>query len=175
MKNEPCDSASADAWTEDVIELKPGFCLVIQSVQTEYPTPKGEDVYRWWQMALPASLQQAETTVRWVTPDESQSLNAEYRGKPNPTNVLSFPLELPDYIDEPGLGDLVICPEKVVQESAEQQKPLEAHYAHLIIHGTLHLLGYDHIDEADALEMESLERRLMAQLGFADPYSADED
>ncbi len=111
-----------------------------------------------------------ELTVRFVERDESQQLNRDYRDKDKPTNVLSFPFEGPPGIDLGLLGDLVICHAVVVAEAAEQGKSCHDHYAHLVIHGCLHLLGYDHIDEAEAEEMEALERTLLAGFGIADPY-----
>ena len=112
-----------------------------------------------------------ELTIRLVTPDESQQLNAEYRGKDKPTNVLSFPFEAPPQVPIPLLGDLIVCVDVVEQEAAEQGKTTTAHWAHMIVHGCLHLLGYDHIKDDEAEIMEGLEREIMAQLGFSDPYS----
>nr|WP_232230283.1 rRNA maturation RNase YbeY [Halomonas sp. 1513] len=111
-----------------------------------------------------------ELSVRFVDADESQTLNRDYRGKDAPTNVLSFGVELPPGIDLPLLGDLVICHPVVVREAREQGKPLADHYAHMVVHGTLHLLGFDHIDDAEAEAMEQLEREILAALGIADPY-----
>ncbi|MBF0784365.1 rRNA maturation RNase YbeY [Muribacter muris] len=114
-----------------------------------------------------------EITVRLVDEAESQMLNATYRSKHKPTNVLSFPFEMPTGIELPLLGDLVICRQVVEREAVEQNKPLEAHWAHLAVHGTLHLLGYDHLTDEEAEEMESLETRIMQRLGFDDPYLAE--
>ncbi|WP_108445927.1 rRNA maturation RNase YbeY [Halomonas denitrificans] len=111
-----------------------------------------------------------ELTVRFVDAEESQALNRNYRGRDKPTNVLSFPFEGPPGIDLPLLGDLVICHPVVVREAREQDKSTPAHYAHMVIHGTLHLLGHDHIDDAEAVIMEALEREILASLGIADPY-----
>src|SRR5690606_12322097 len=102
--------------------------------------------------------------------EESQALNLLYRGKDKPTNVLSFPCELPAGVDLPVLGDLVICQPVVNLEAAEQNKASEAHWAHMVIHGTLHLLGYDHEDDEEARVMESLETQLLTQLGYPRPY-----
>ena len=107
--------------------------------------------------------------------DEGQSLNHTYRGKDYATNVLSFPADLPPELDLPLLGDLVVCAPVVAREATEQHKQLNAHWAHMVIHGCLHLLGYDHIDDAEADEMEALERELLAQLGIADPYLDDDE
>ncbi|WP_163559444.1 rRNA maturation RNase YbeY [Halomonas sp. NO4] len=112
-----------------------------------------------------------EVTVRFVDADESRTLNRDYRGKDKPTNVLSFPFEAPPGVAVPLLGDLVICHPVVAREAAEQHKPLAEHYAHLVIHGTLHLLGHDHLEEAEAETMEQLERDLLADFAIADPYA----
>ncbi len=111
-----------------------------------------------------------ELTIRFVDEAESQALNRDYRGKDKPTNVLSFPFENPPGVSLPLLGDLVICHAVVAQEASEQQKYLAHHYAHMVIHGTLHLMGYDHIEEQEAEHMEQLERELLATLDIADPY-----
>ncbi len=120
------------------------------------------------------NFERPEMTVRIVSCEESQQLNSDYCGKDKPTNVLSFPFEAPEMIpaEELGefLGDLVIC-EQVLQLEAEQQnKSIDSHWAHLIIHGVLHLLGFDHIEVQDANQMEALEIELMKELGFEDPY-----
>ena len=115
----------------------------------------------------------AEMTTRFVDSAKSQQLNLAYRGQDKPTNVLSFPSELPDFVASPLLGDLIICHAVVTQEALQQTKSLAAHYQHLIIHGTLHLLGFDHINEADANIMEAHEIAILAQLGIDDPYQVD--
>ena len=98
--------------------------------------------------------------------------NARYRHKPGPTNVLSFPFEADIPLEVPLLGDLVICAAVVEREAREQDKPIEAHWAHMLVHGTLHLLGYDHVTDAQAHEMETTEIQLLQQLGFSNPYEA---
>ena len=115
--------------------------------------------------------QRREVTIRFVDEEESQTLNRDYRGKDKTTNVLSFPFESPPGIELPLLGDLVICHAVVAQEASEQGKPLEHHYAHMVVHGILHLMGYDHIDDQEAEEMEQFERELLAELGIPDPYA----
>ncbi|CAM3572369.1 rRNA maturation RNase YbeY [Halomonas lysinitropha] len=112
-----------------------------------------------------------ELTIRYVDDAESQALNLSYRGMDKPTNVLSFPFESPPDVELPLLGDLVICHPVVIREAAEQDKSLRAHYAHMVVHGTLHLLGHDHEEEAEAEAMEALEREILASLGIADPYA----
>ena len=113
---------------------------------------------------------EAEITVRFVENDEIQELNSDYRHKDYVTNILSFPFECPDGVDLPLLGDLVISKAVVEKEALEQGKTIKEHYAHLIVHGVLHLLGYDHIDECDAMLMEPLEISIVEALGFDNPY-----
>ncbi|MGS2717258.1 rRNA maturation RNase YbeY [Eionea flava] len=117
------------------------------------------------------SLQQAELSIRLVDHDESRTLNRDYRQKDKPTNVLSFPADLPDIVDLPLLGDLIICVPVVQQEAIDQHKAADDHWAHMVIHGTLHLLGYDHIEEPDAILMESIETDILSTLGIACPYT----
>ncbi|SRR5690554_13831 len=116
----------------------------------------------------------SEVTIRIVGTEESQALNHQYRGKDKPTNVLSFPFEAPAGITVPLAGDLVICAPVVETEAQEQHKDPVAHWAHMVVHGMLHLQGYDHIEDDDAEVMEALEIRLLAQLGFINPYEAEE-
>ena len=124
------------------------------------------DFVRWARAALVGG---GEITIRLVEPDEGLALNQEYRGKAYATNVLSFPYE----VEPVTVGDLVICPAVVAREAAEQNKPLAAHYAHLTVHGMLHLQGWDHeTDEAEAEEMENEEREILAALGYPDPYAS---
>ena len=123
-------------------------------------------------MAAAASgCDEVEVAIRVVDDCESQELNRTYRGFDKPTNVLSFQADLPPEVELPLLGDLVICAPVVEREAYEQEKTVEAHYAHMAVHGTLHLLGYDHEDDPSATLMEDLERKVMAGLGFPDPYA----
>lgn len=132
----------------------------------------------WAEQALNTILsnQAAELTIRLVATKEMTALNTTYRRKQGPTNVLAFPFEIPEGVDMdiPLLGDIVICVDVVNQEALEQNKPQEAHWAHMVIHGTFHLLGYDHQTESDAEQMENLEIELLKQLGFANPYESGE-
>lgn len=128
---------------------------------------------RWLEHILSPYNQDIELTIRLVDEAESTELNSTYRGKNQPTNVLSFPFEAPPGIELPLLGDLIICRQVVEREAIEQQKMLEAHWAHMVVHGCLHLLGYDHIDDNEAEEMESFETRIMQELGYPDPYLAE--
>ena len=113
---------------------------------------------------------ETEITLRVVDETESAGLNNRYRGKDYPTNVLSFPFEVPDGLELDLLGDLVICADVVKREAEEQGKTLQAHWAQMVIHGMLHLQGYDHQNDQEAEIMESLEVRLLGELGFPDPY-----
>jgi probable rRNA maturation factor len=126
-----------------------------------------------WALAALESNARGELTVRVVGRGESAALNARYRGKRGPTNVLSFPGEpMPQKSrDLLPLGDVVICASVVAREAREQGKPLAAHWAHMVVHGTLHLQGYDHENARDAKAMEARERALLRDLGFPDPYS----
>jgi probable rRNA maturation factor len=110
-------------------------------------------------------------TIRLVGKVESQALNQQFRGKDCPTNVLSFPSQLPADIDADYLGDLVICAPVVEREAREQNKTSNAHWAHMLVHGILHLKGYDHIQAAQAREMERLEKEILVDMGFSDPYA----
>ncbi|TMO81763.1 rRNA maturation RNase YbeY [Pseudoalteromonas spongiae] len=132
--------------------------------------PSFEQFELWANKALANLKPDAELTIRISDAKESQQLNHEYRGKDKPTNVLSFPFEAPPGIELPLIGDLIICPEVVLQESIEQEKAFHDHFAHMVVHGCLHLMGYDHIDSEEALEMESLEKQLLADLNINDPY-----
>lgn len=115
----------------------------------------------------------AELTVRVVGRDEIAELNRGFRGKEGPTNVLSFPFEAPPGVETPLLGDVVICAAVVAGEAATQGKDLEAHWAHMVVHGCLHLLGYDHMEPDEAEQMEALEREILGRLGYPDPYAAE--
>ena len=135
--------------------------------------PTEEQIVQWATAAVQPEGDEVEMTVRIVDESESHDLNLTYRGKDRPTNVLSFPFECPDEVELPLLGDLVICRQVVEREAAEQEKPLIAHWAHMVVHGSLHLLGYDHIEDDEAEEMESLETQIMQGLDFDDPYLAE--
>jgi probable rRNA maturation factor len=148
-------------------------CEVDIQFATDVPTsqlPTAEQLKTWVAIAA-LELDQAEVTIRIVDEAESRSLNYQYRHQNKPTNVLSFPFEVPIEFDLPLLGDLVICAPVVVREAAEQAKSLASHWAHMVIHGILHLQGFDHINDRDAVKMERLETELMLKLDFDDPYS----
>ncbi|KZN62354.1 metal-binding heat shock protein [Pseudoalteromonas luteoviolacea CPMOR-1] len=135
--------------------------------------PNEQQFQSWAEKALLPYREYAEVTIRIADETESQELNSQYRGKDKPTNVLSFPFEAPPGIELPLVGDLIICPQVVFREAQEQEKTFHDHFAHMVIHGCLHLLGFDHINEQDAMEMESLEKEFLADLGISDPYRDD--
>lgn len=135
--------------------------------------PTLELFQQWTDIALTSVTDQVfELTIRIVNIAESQQLNKQYRKKDKPTNVLSFPFEVPDGIELNLLGDLVVCAQIVEQEAEEQNKMLFDHWAHMIIHGCLHLLGYDHINDLDADKMEALEIKILAELSINNPYES---
>jgi probable rRNA maturation factor len=147
----------------------------LQIATEQQPLPSETQIRQWLALCLEQlDIAQAEITVRIVDREESQQLNRDYRGKNKPTNVLSFPFEAPPGIELDLLGDLVICAAVVADEASEQNKRLMHHWAHMILHGTLHLLGYDHIEDNEAEEMESLEISLLAKLEIDDPYQDQE-
>jgi probable rRNA maturation factor len=133
--------------------------------------PAPSSFKKWAFAAAEGRIMRADLANRVVDTKEACSLNRHNRGKDYATNVLSFPADLPEGVQVPLLGDLVICAPVVAREAKEQAKTLAAHYAHLTIHGVLHLLGLDHEDEREAEAMEAIERALLAELGFADPYA----
>ena len=134
--------------------------------------PEPPSIRHWVCAALSEQQSAAEISVRIVNAAESAELNQHYRGKKGPTNVLSFPADIPDFVESSLLGDIVICAAIVRQEANEQHKTLDAHWAHILVHGTLHLLGYDHIEENEAEAMEALETTILTGLNFPPPYSA---
>jgi probable rRNA maturation factor len=146
------------------LELELQWATEIESL------PTTEDFERWTKQALQGRREEAELTIRLVDEEESQQLNREYRDKDRPTNVLSFPADLPAVVESPLLGDLVICAPVVLREAREQNKTAEAHWAHMVVHGVLHLLGYDHQNESEATEMERTEAALLGEMGFDNPY-----
>jgi len=132
--------------------------------------PVQQDFETWVNAALVQRFDNLEQTIRLVGEAESRALNSQYRAKNAPTNVLSFTVEN-DYLDYECLGDLVICAPIVEHEAQQQGKPLPAHWAHMVIHGMLHLQGYDHQNAAEADEMEALEAKILSTLGYTNPYN----
>lgn len=145
--------------------------LDIQNASRAAAIPGAQLLQQWVEMALQGQSG-VQLTVRIVDLDESAELNQQFRHKQGPTNVLSFAAELPPEIEVPYLGDLVICAPLVVSEAAAQGKQVLHHWAHLVIHGVLHLLGHDHQHEAEAQAMEQLEISLLNRLGIDNPYEA---
>lgn len=132
--------------------------------------PSKKDFIRWINSLLPLFNDKTELTIRLVEEYEIHKLNMIYRSEDRPTNILSFSFESPQNVKLPLLGDLVICSTVVEKEAINQGKTLDAHWAHIIIHGSLHLLGYDHILHKEAQQMEKLETEIMKKLGYPDPY-----
>ena len=139
--------------------------LSVQYACNREGLPLRADFVRWARAALVGG---GEITIRLVEAEEAQALNKEYRSKDYATNVLSFPYDTEPVV----MGDLVICPSVVAREASEQNKPLAAHYAHLTVHGMLHLQGWDHDNDDDAEAMENEEKEILAALGYPDPYAA---
>ena len=145
----------------------------LQIVDNSHKLPTEQQFISWTEAALAGHKDDAELTVRIVDEAESRALNHDYRGKDKSTNVLSFPFQAPPGVVINLLGDLIICAKVVTDEASQQHKPLIAHWAHMITHGCLHLLGYDHINNDEAQVMESLETEILHAQGFADPYTDD--
>lgn len=133
--------------------------------------PKDEDLLEWLKATLIFENHAAtELTIRFVTEEEISDLNKQYRNKEGSTNILSFPFEIPDEVELNLLGDLVICADVVKKEAKQQNKEEISHWAHMVVHGTLHLLGYDHLTDEQANVMETKEIKILSQLGYTDPY-----
>lgn len=151
------------------------LCLDIQRASSAAGIP-GDDLFeRWVRAALAGRREDAELSLRLVDEAEMTELNGTWRKRHYATNVLSFPADLPPELQLPHLGDIAICAPVVLREAAEQGKPVEAHWAHLVVHGILHLLGHDHIEDNEAEAMENLERELLAALAYPDPYNDSEE
>jgi probable rRNA maturation factor len=142
----------------------------VQQASEADDIPPDTSFQRWAEAALAGRGGDAELVVRVVDEPESRQLNHDYRGKDSPTNVLSFPFEAPPGVPTEHIGDLVICAPVVQREAVEQGKDVQAHWAHMTVHGVLHLLGYDHLNDVEAEEMEALERQVLAGLAYPDPY-----
>jgi probable rRNA maturation factor len=149
--------------------------LDMQLASASAELPSDAQLQQWLEAAVLPFQTEAEVTIRIVDAGESQQLNLDYRGKDKPTNVLSFPFQCPPGVELPLLGDLVICAPVVAAEAAEQGKSLHAHWAHMVVHGSLHLLGFDHINDDDAEQMEAEEVTILQQLGFTNPYLLDDE
>ena len=145
----------------------------IQNASEADSVPAENDIHCWVSSALAGQRDEAEVSVRIVDREEIQALNAQYRHQNKPTNVLSFPADLPESLGLSLLGDIVVCAPVVQMEAQAQGKTIQAHWAHMLIHGTLHLLGYDHEEENEAQRMEALETDIITALGFPPPYLTD--
>ncbi len=151
------------------------YPIDIQHASKESSPVTDEQLRDWVILALQLELEAAELTLRLVNPEEMTALNHLYRKKNKPTNVLAFPASHPAHIELecPLLGDVIICPQVLEEESQSLNTPLIAHWAHIVIHGVLHLLGYDHMNEDDTNKMQSIEIQLLAVLGFDNPYESE--
>lgn len=150
--------------------------IIVQYATDKKLAPAKKLICHWAEQALATQDCKQEVTIRIVDIAEMTALNQDFRGKSGATNVLSFPADLPDAAKEayPVLGDIVICADVVNREAAEQGKSEPSHWAHMVTHGVLHLLGHDHVNDDEAEIMESLEIKLMQQLGFSNPYNNGE-
>ena len=148
------------------------FMSVLQIAVENVYVPAETQFLEWLQGIEPyAAVTPDSLTIRIVDAEESQTLNRQFRGKDKPTNVLSFPSQVPDFVEQDYLGDLAICASVVAKEAAEQHKSEDAHWAHMLVHGVLHLHGYDHIEQDEAEQMESLETRILTAMGLPAPYA----
>lgn len=150
--------------------------ITIQYAADKKLAPAKALLCEWAEQALENSTEQSDVTIRIVDSSEMIMLNQTYRHKSGPTNVLSFPADLPPAAAKKYqlLGDIVICAEVVNREAEEQHKSRNAHWAHMVVHGIFHLLGYDHVNDDEAEQMEKLEVEVMKKLGFANPYKDGE-
>ncbi|NOQ36457.1 MAG: rRNA maturation RNase YbeY [Methylococcaceae bacterium] len=144
--------------------------LEIQVASDSKALPDKSQFQNWVDTVLIDPDENTEIVIRIVDETESASLNQQYRHKNGATNVLSFPFEAPEHISTFLLGDLVICAPVIEQQAIDQQKPLDHHWAHIVIHGVLHLCGYDHLDETEAEEMEAKEIAFLKKLTISNPY-----
>jgi len=147
--------------------------IVDVQIACEGDVPSNEQFQQWTEAALQHVSEECELSIRSVESEESAELNSTYRGKSGSTNVLSFPFDSPVPMEPRLLGDLVICTPKVEVEAKEQSKILHHHWAHLVVHGCLHLLGYDHIEDDEAEVMEELEKQILHTLGINNPYQEE--
>lgn len=144
--------------------------LDLQNESAATPAPAAEQVRQWLNVALQTAYPRLEQTIRIVDESESRALNRQFRDRDSATNVLAFPADS-DLLDYDCLGDLVICAPLVAAEAKAQGKSEDAHWAHLVVHGMLHLQGYDHQTEAQAARMETLEVEILDTLGYTNPYN----
>lgn len=152
------------------------YFIDIQQVCEDAPPVDDEVIAQWIELTLAKHKNAGELTLRIVSPDEMTHLNSTYRKQNKVTNVLAFPSNLPKDIqlDVPLLGDVIICPSVLQAESESLNKPLQAHWAHIVIHGVLHLLGFDHVRDEDAPIMQAQEINILEELGFCNPYKEEQ-
>jgi len=155
---------------QPVLDLEVQYAIHETGIASRQGAPTQHEFHSWVAAALTPANHSVEMVIRVVDEQESRQLNSRYRGKDKPTNVLSFPFAAPAGIDSNHLGDLVICAAVVKREAGEQQKKEIDHWAHMVVHGVLHLRGLDHQTEEQAREMEELEKQILAGLGIQDPY-----
>ena len=156
-----------------ITDLNLDIDLRLDPAETGVFCPPAQNIRLWIQCALKHASRTGTLSLKLMNESEIAELNAHYRKKNKPTNVLSFPCRLPAPLRGAILGDIVICPAVLAQEALSQNKPPIAHWAHIVVHGVLHLLEYDHENEQDATRMENLEVNILADLGFEDPYGAE--
>ena len=135
--------------------------------------PSTEQLEQWANLSLNDMDEETELTIRIVDEEEAMELNSKWRSKPEPTNVLSFPVDANTVLKPRLLGDIVICAPVIAREAQEQGKSMDSHFAHMVIHGTLHLLGYDHIEEEQAIKMEAIEVNMLKTLQINNPYKTN--
>ena len=156
-----------------------GVKLDLQVATSQSDLPDKQEFERWVNAALQAvqptqdTRNVCEMTIRLVGIDEGRTLNRTYRHSDRATNVLSFPFDQIEGIEESFVGDLIVCADVVAKEAASQNKSLQSHWAHMIVHGTLHLCGFDHVKKEEAEIMEALEVLILRDLGFSNPYAVD--
>jgi len=137
------------------------------------PGVPGKELLQLWASAAYLDSIPAVASIQITTPEEMQQLNKQYRDKDKPTNVLSFPMQVPEEVDMCLLGDIALCASVINHEADQQAKKNNEHWAHMVVHGMLHLQGFDHIEEQDAEDMEQLEIKILSELGIANPYQQD--
>lgn len=147
--------------------------IEVQYASAVTDIPRRAEFIDWVTAALEGVIEPVEVVIRVVDAEESAALNVTYRDQSGPTNVLSFPADTPPEVDVPLLGDVVICAPVVQQEALQQGKPERAHWAHMVVHGVLHLLGYDHEERHQALRMEQREVEILESLGYDNPYGVE--
>jgi probable rRNA maturation factor len=160
--------------SQSQLDLEVQYAIDESGAAAQPAVPTQEEFHRWVMAALTPLEEAVEMVIRVVDEEESRQLNERYRGKNKPTNVLSFPFSTPAGVDSNHLGDLVICAPVVKREARQQRKQEADHWAHMVVHGVLHLRGWDHQTEEQARQMEDLEKRILAGLGIEDPYQLED-